>query len=225
MAKSIVNIQDLRVTLPSLAGDVNILKGIDLQVDAGEVVGLTGPSGSGKTTLLMVLAGLEPPTGGEVLMAGKNFTQMNEDELARFRRLHIGIVFQSFHLIPTMTAEENTALPLELAGEQSGILDRARAMLDEVGLAHRMDHYPGQLSGGEQQRVALARAMIANPPIMLADEPTGNLDQSTGEQIMDLIFSMQSQRQSTLLLITHDPVLAGRCDRVVRLRDGQVDNG
>jgi putative ABC transport system ATP-binding protein len=220
-----VNLQNLRVTLPSLAGDVNILKGIDLQVEAGDVVGLTGPSGSGKTTLLMVLAGLEPPTGGEVMMAGKNFTQMNEDELARFRRLHIGIVFQSFHLIPTMTAEENTALPLELAGEQSGILDRARAMLDEVGLAHRMDHYPGQLSGGEQQRVALARAMIANPPIMLADEPTGNLDQSTGEQIMDLIFTMQSQRKSTLLLITHDPVLAGRCDRVVRLRDGQVDNG
>lgn len=225
MAQPIVNLQNLRVTLPSLAGDVNILKGIDLQVEAGDVVGLTGPSGSGKTTLLMVLAGLEPPTGGEVMMAGKNFTQMNEDELARFRRLHIGIVFQSFHLIPTMTAEENTALPLELAGEQSGILDRARAMLDEVGLAHRMDHYPGQLSGGEQQRVALARAMIANPPIMLADEPTGNLDQSTGEQIMDLIFTMQSQRKSTLLLITHDPVLAGRCDRVVRLRDGQVDNG
>ena len=214
-----IETENLTVTLPSRAGDVNILRGIDLSVAAGETVGLIGPSGSGKTTLLMVLAGLEPPTSGFVAVAGCDYGAMSEDDLARFRRTHIGIVFQSFHLVPTMTALENTALPLELAGEKD-CRARAAAILDEVGLADRYDHYPGQMSGGEQQRVALARAMVADPPVLFADEPTGNLDQATGESIMQLILNLAENRQSTLFLITHDRALAERCDRTLTMRDG-----
>ena len=214
-----IETENLTVTLPSRAGDVNILRGIDLSVAAGETVGLIGPSGSGKTTLLMVLAGLEPPTGGFVAVAGCDYGAMSEDDLARFRRTHIGIVFQSFHLVPTMTALENTALPLELAGEND-CRARAAAILEEVGLADRYDHYPAQMSGGEQQRVALARAMVADPPVLFADEPTGNLDQATGESIMQLILNLAKNRQSTLFLITHDRALAERCDRTLTMRDG-----
>ncbi|MEL0150352.1 MAG: ABC transporter ATP-binding protein, partial [Rhodobiaceae bacterium] len=214
-----IETENLTVTLPSRAGDVNILRGIDLSIAAGETVGLIGPSGSGKTTLLMVLAGLEPPTGGSVAVAGSNYGAMSEDDLARFRRTHIGIVFQSFHLVPTMTALENTALPLELAGEKD-CRARAAAILDEVGLADRYDHYPAQMSGGEQQRVALARAMVADPPVLFADEPTGNLDQATGENIMQLILNLAKNRQSTLFLITHDRALAEKCDRTLTMRDG-----
>ncbi|MGB0698697.1 MAG: ABC transporter ATP-binding protein [Parvibaculales bacterium] len=214
-----IETENLTVTLPSRAGDVNILRGIDLSIAAGETVGLIGPSGSGKTTLLMVLAGLEPPTGGSVTVAGSDYGAMNEDDLARFRRTHIGIVFQSFHLVPTMTALENTALPLELAGEKD-CRARAAAILDEVGLADRYDHYPAQMSGGEQQRVALARAMVADPPVLFADEPTGNLDQATGENIMQLILNLAKNRQSTLFLITHDGALAEKCDRTLTMRDG-----
>ena len=214
-----IETENLTVTLPSRAGDVNILRGIDLSIAAGETVGLIGPSGSGKTTLLMVLAGLEPPTGGSVAVAGSDYGTMSEDDLARFRRTHIGIVFQSFHLVPTMTALENTALPLELAGEKD-CRARAAAILAEVGLADRHDHYPAQMSGGEQQRVALARAMVADPPVLFADEPTGNLDQKTGESIMQLILNLAKNRQSTLFLITHDRALAEKCDRTLTMRDG-----
>jgi putative ABC transport system ATP-binding protein len=217
-----IETENLTVTLPSRAGDVNILRGIDLSVAAGETVGLIGPSGSGKTTLLMVLAGLEPPTGGTVAVAGYDYGAMSEDDLARFRRTHIGIVFQSFHLVPTMTALENTALPLELAGEKD-CRARAAAILAEVGLADRHDHYPAQMSGGEQQRVALARAMVADPPVLFADEPTGNLDQATGESIMQLILNLAKNRQSTLFLITHDRALAEKCDRMLTMRDGLLD--
>lgn len=214
-----IETQNLTVTLPSRAGDVNILRGIDLSIAAGETVGLIGPSGSGKTTLLMVLAGLEPPTSGSVAVADYDYGMMSEDDLARFRRRHIGIVFQSFHLVPTMTALENTALPLELAGEKD-CRARAAALLAEVGLADRHDHYPAQMSGGEQQRVALARAMVADPPVLFADEPTGNLDQSTGEGIMQLILNLAKNRNSTLFLITHDANLAQKCDRTLTMRDG-----
>jgi putative ABC transport system ATP-binding protein len=214
-----IETQNLTVTLPSRAGDVNILRVIDLSIAAGETVGLIGPSGSGKTTLLMVLAGLEPPTSGSVAVADYDYGMMSEDDLARFRRRHIGIVFQSFHLVPTMTALENTALPLELAGEKD-CRARAAALLAEVGLADRHDHYPAQMSGGEQQRVALARAMVADPPVLFADEPTGNLDQSTGESIMQLILNLAKNRNSTLFLITHDANLAQKCDRTLTMRDG-----
>jgi putative ABC transport system ATP-binding protein len=214
-----IETQNLTVTLPSRAGDVNILRGIDLSIAAGETVGLIGPSGSGKTTLLMVLAGLEPPTSGSVAVADYDYGMMSEDDLARFRRRHIGIVFQSFHLVPTMTALENTALPLELAGEKD-CRARAAALLAEVGLADRHDHYPAQMSGGEQQRVALARAMVADPPVLFADEPTGNLDQSTGESIMQLILNLAKNRNSTLFLITHDAKLAQKCDCTLTMRDG-----
>ena len=214
-----IETQNLTVTLPSRAGDVNILRGIELSIAAGETVGLIGPSGSGKTTLLMVLAGLEPPTSGSVAVADYDYGMMSEDDLARFRRRHIGIVFQSFHLVPTMTALENTALPLELAGEKD-CRARAAALLAEVGLADRHDHYPAQMSGGEQQRVALARAMVADPPVLFADEPTGNLDQSTGESIMQLILNLAKNRNSTLFLITHDANLAQKCDRTLTMRDG-----
>ena len=219
MPSTVIETQNLTVTLPSRAGDVNILRGIDLSVAGGETVGLIGPSGSGKTTLLMVLAGLEPPTSGHVTVAAHHYGAMSEDDLARFRRTHIGIVFQSFHLVPTMTALENTALPLELAGEKD-CRARAAAILAEVGLADRHDHYPTQMSGGEQQRVALARAMVADPPVLFADEPTGNLDQSTGESIMQLILNLAKNRNSTLFLITHDADLAKKCDRTLTMRDG-----
>lgn len=221
---SLIDVNNVTVTLPSLAGDVNILKGINLSMPKGEALGIVGPSGCGKTTLLMVLAGLEPPSSGHVRIGDTDFAAVDEDALARFRRQNIGIVFQSFHLIPTMTALENVALPLELSNDGQARQAAAALALDEVGLAHRGDHYPSQLSGGEQQRVALARAMIADPVLLLADEPTGNLDQTSGHQIMDLIFSLQEKKGTSLVLITHDPVLAARCDRVARLRDGLIES-
>ena len=183
---------------------------------------MVGPSGSGKSTLLMVLAGLEPPSSGAISVAGQDLTALDEDGLARFRRDNVGIVFQAFHLVPTMTALENVAIPLEFAGSADAF-DRAREALAEVGLDHRVGHYPGQLSGGEQQRVALARALVAGPKILLADEPTGNLDGSTGDKIIELMFGLHEQKDTTLVLITHDVELAQRCDRVVHLRDGLID--
>ncbi|MEC8133011.1 MAG: ABC transporter ATP-binding protein [Pseudomonadota bacterium] len=213
--------KNLFVTLPSQAGAVNIIRGIDLSIASGETVGLIGPSGSGKSTLLMVLAGLEPASQGQVIVSGRDYANMDEDALSRFRRSSVGIVFQSFHLVPTMTAVENVALPLELAGIASAF-EKAEAMLEEVGLAHRLAHYPAQMSGGEQQRTALARALVANPPVLFADEPTGNLDQNTGRQIMDLILRLAEERGTTVLLITHDRALADRCARVETMQDGRL---
>ena len=218
---TLIRVRDLRLTVPAASGPVNILTGIDLQVGAGEAVGIVGPSGSGKTSLLMVLAGLERPTGGSVVVAGHDLGAMSEDALARMRRETVGIVFQAFHLIPTMTALENVAVPLELAG-QADAADRAAASLRAVGLGHRLTHLPGQLSGGEQQRVALARAFAPRPRMLLADEPTGNLDAATGAAVMDLLFGLREQGGTTLLLITHDTGLAARCDRQVRIADGRV---
>src|SRR4051794_13418064 len=217
----LVGVRDLRLTVPSAAGPVNILCGIDLDVREREAVGIVGPSGSGKTSLLMVLAGLEQATSGTVRVAGRELTRLGEDALARFRRLTIGIVFQAFHLIPAMTALENVAVPLELAGVPDAG-PRARASLEAVGLGHRLTHLPGQLSGGEQQRVALARAFAPRPRLLLADEPTGNLDHATGSAVMDVLFGLQAEHGTTLLLITHDPALATRCDRQIRLADGRV---
>jgi len=217
----LVRVRGLRLTVPSAAGPVNILRGIDLDIRRGEAIGLVGPSGSGKTSLLMVLAGLERATGGTVMLDGRDITNLDEDSLARIRRTHVGIVFQAFHLIPTMTALENVAVPLELAG----VRDAARIATDTlraVGLGHRLTHLPGQLSGGEQQRVALARAFAAEPSLLLADEPTGNLDHATGEAVMDLLFALRERTGATLMLITHDPRLAARCDRQVHMIDGQV---
>ncbi len=213
--------RDLVLTVPSAAGPVNILRGIDLDIAPGEAVGIIGPSGSGKTSLLMVLAGLERATSGSILLAGHAVTAMNEDALARLRRETVGIVFQAFHLIPTMTALENVSVPLELAGVRDAAVRAARA-LDAVGLAHRLTHLPGQLSGGEQQRVALARAFAPRPRLLLADEPTGNLDQATGETVMDLLFRLRAETGTTLMLITHDSHLAARCTRRVHLADGRV---
>lgn len=212
----------INLSLGRGAARVHILKDIDLHIGSGEAVGLVGPSGSGKSTLLMVMAGLERPDTGSVLVANHELTRLDEDALARFRGRNVGIVFQSFHLIPTMTALENVAVPLELAGVPAA-QERARDELAAVGLAERVAHYPAQLSGGEQQRVALARAMIAHPAILVADEPTGNLDESTGRQIIDLLFAGHHQRATTLVLVTHDPALAARCDRVVRLRSGRIE--
>ena len=205
------------------AARVHILRGVNLTIGRGEVVGVVGPSGSGKSTLLMIMAGLERPDRGEVEIDGVKLGAMGEDALARFRGARIGIVFQSFHLIPTMTALENVAAPLELAGAPDADA-RARAELDQVGLGDRMSHYPAQLSGGEQQRVALARALCPRPSLMIADEPTGNLDEATGRTIMDLIFDLPARRGATLALVTHDPALAARCDRIVRMRSGVVEN-
>lgn len=213
--------RDLVLTVPSAAGPVNILRGIDLDIAPGEAVGIIGPSGSGKTSLLMVLAGLERATSGRILLAGHAVTAMNEDALARLRRETVGIVFQAFHLIPTMTSLENVSVPLELAGVRDAATRATRA-LDAVGLAHRLSHLPGQLSGGEQQRVALARAFAPRPRLLLADEPTGNLDQATGETVMDLLFRLRAETGTTLMLITHDPHLAARCTRRVHLADGRV---
>ncbi len=217
----LIQIRDLRLTLPSAAGPVNILRGIDLDVDAGEAVGIVGPSGSGKTSLLMVLAGLERATAGTVRVAGRELTGMGEDALARLRRDTIGIIFQAFYLIPTMTALENVAVPLELAGRRdAGAV--ATESLRAVGLGHRLTHLPGQLSGGEQQRVALARAFAPEPRLLLADEPTGNLDHATGAAVMDLLFALRERTGTTLLLITHDPALAARCERRIALADGRI---
>ncbi len=227
----LVEARDLWLTVPARPGAVNataagldIVRGMSLRVEAGESVGVVGPSGSGKTSLLMLLAGLERPTRGQVLVDGIDLATLDEDARARFRGRRIGIVFQSFHLIPTMSALENVAVPLELSGtaNAAGI---AEASLRQVGLGHRLGHLPGQLSGGEQQRVALARAFAPEPALLLADEPTGNLDARTGESIQDLLFALQRTHRTGLLLITHDQGLAARCDRVVSVADGLLTAG
>jgi putative ABC transport system ATP-binding protein len=219
--ESLVQLRGVCLTLSSSSGPVRILDGVSLDLPPDRSVGLVGPSGSGKTSLLMLIAGLERATAGVVQVAGENLCGRTEDELARFRRKNIGIVFQNFHLIPTMTAMENVALPLELAGAPNRAA-RARESLIAVGLGHRLTHLPGQLSGGEQQRVAVARAFVAEPRLLLADEPTGNLDSETGEAVMDLLFSERARLGSMLLLITHDPVLAARCDTTIRLQNGRL---
>ncbi len=213
--------RSLTLTVPSAAGPVNILRGIDLDVAQGEAVGIVGPSGSGKTSLLMVLAGLERASSGSVKIDGHELTTMREDQLARLRRAEVGIVFQAFHLIASMTALENVAIPLELAG-RADAMALAEAALRAVGLGHRLTHLPGMLSGGEQQRVALARAVAARPKLLLADEPTGNLDTATGAMVMDLLFRMRAETGATLLLITHDAALARRCDKKIRVNDGRL---
>jgi putative ABC transport system ATP-binding protein len=217
----IIDLIDVHLMLESAAGAVNILRGITLQVGAGETVSVVGPSGSGKTSLLMVIAGLERQTGGRITVAGTDLSRLDEDGLARLRRDAIGIVFQNFHLVPTMTALENVAISLELAGAPDAFA-RAAECLDAVGLSHRTMHYPGQLSGGEQQRVALARAFAPRPKLILADEPTGNLDGNTGSHVIDLLFALSERHQTTLLLVTHNPALAERCAREVRLVDGRI---
>lgn len=209
------------LTLRGNAGPVEILKGISLTVTGAETVGLVGPSGSGKSSLLMLMGGLERATSGRVQVQGQDLGGMDEDRLARFRRGRMGVVFQSFHLIPTMTALENVALPMEIDGIPDAF-DRAAEELAAVGLAGRAGHYPAQLSGGEQQRVALARAAAPRPAILLADEPTGNLDSANGAAIMDLIFGLRDRHGATLFLVTHAPELAARCDRIIRLADGRV---
>ena len=218
-----IALSGINLSLGRGAARVHILKDVDLHIGTGEAIGLVGPSGSGKTTLLMVLAGLERADTGSIVVAGEDLTRLNEDALARFRGRNVGIVFQSFHLIPTMTALENVAVPLELAGDPAAI-ERAREELAEVGLAERLNHYPAQLSGGEQQRVALARALAPNPAILVADEPTGNLDEATGKQIIEVLFKGHVERGTTLILVTHDAALAARCDRVMRLRSGHIDS-
>lgn len=218
---AILSLKDARLSLESNAGRIEILHGISLEVQKGETLGLVGPSGSGKSSLLMLMGGLERATGGSVTAMGRDLVALDEDALARVRRDHMGVVFQSFHLIPTMTALENVATPLELAGHRDAF-ERARSELEAVGLGARIDHFPRQMSGGEQQRVALARAVAPRPDILLADEPTGNLDQANGEAIMDLLFSLRDRHQATLVLVTHSTQLAQRCDRIVQLRDGRV---
>ena len=220
-AEPFLQVRGLTLTVPSAAGPVNILRGIDLDIAAGEALGVVGASGSGKTSLLMVLAGLEAATAGTLTFDGIDLRRLDEDALARLRRDRIGIVFQSFHLIPSMTALENVSIPLELAGRRDAAA-LARDSLAAVGLDHRLTHLPSQLSGGEQQRVALARAFAARPSLLLADEPTGNLDRATGERVMDTLFRLRAETGATLMLITHDPKLAERCDRIIRIADGRV---
>jgi len=217
----VVTLADVGLTLASRAGDVEILKGIDLDIPAGQSLAIVGPSGSGKTSLLMIMGGLEQATRGRVQISGYEFSGLDEDSLARIRSRSIGIVFQSFHLVPTMTALENVALPLEFRGDGDA-RNKARTALTEVGLAARVEHYPAQLSGGEQQRVALARAIVAEPRLLLADEPTGNLDGVTGRQIVELMFALGRRHGTTLVLVTHDEHLAERCERVVRMADGRI---
>ncbi|MGI3165180.1 ABC transporter ATP-binding protein [Pseudooceanicola sp. 200-1SW] len=217
----VIALSGAALTLDGNAGPVAILRDIDLEVARGETLGLIGPSGSGKSSLLMLMGGLERASAGRVSVLGQDLTGLSEDALARVRREHMGVVFQSFHLIPTMTALENVATPLELAGQPDAFA-RAAEELAQVGLAHRADHYPSQMSGGEQQRVALARAAAPRPEILLADEPTGNLDESTGAAIMDLLFGLRDRHGATLVMVTHAPDLAARCDRVVPLRDGRL---
>jgi putative ABC transport system ATP-binding protein len=219
-----VRLEDIHLKLESAAGQVNILRGLSLRIAAGETVSIVGPSGSGKSTMMMVIAGLERPSGGLAEVDNQDLGRLGEDELALFRRRRIGIVFQDFHLIPTMTAMENVAVPLELAGEGDAF-GRAEAELGAVGLGHRLGHYPGQLSGGEQQRVALARAFVIEPQLLLADEPTGNLDGDTGRRIIDLMFDLRARRGTTLMMITHDPAIAARCGRMARLIDGRIVDG
>ncbi len=218
-----VEIKELQLSLVGGAGPVNILRGVDLCIKAGETISIVGPSGAGKTTLLMALSGLERPTSGSIRVAATDLSQLNEDDLAKFRREHVGIVFQSFHLVPTMTALENVALPLEFSGDADP-QKKARVALNDTGLGERLDHFPGELSGGEQQRVALARAFVANPSILLADEPTGNLDRETGSKVMELLFEMQKEHGTTLVLVTHDESLATRCDRTIQMIDGRLED-
>ncbi len=223
MTETVIALKNAALSLDGNAGRVDILHGITLDVARGETLGLVGPSGSGKSSLLMLMGGLEQATGGTIAALGHDLTAMNEDALARFRLDHMGVVFQSFHLIPTMTALENVATPLELAGVRDAF-NRAGEELEAVGLSHRADHYPAQMSGGEQQRVALARASAPRPDILLADEPTGNLDGTNGAAIIDLLFGLRDRHGATLVLVTHSNSLAARCDRVIRLRDGEIDN-
>ncbi len=218
---AMIALEGVELTLPSAAGPVHILRGLDLSVGRGETVSVVGPSGSGKSSMMMIIAGLERASKGEVMVGGTRFNGLDEDSLARFRRDAVGIVFQDFHLVPTMTALENVAIPLEFAG-RADAFERAAECLEAVGLGHRLTHYPGQLSGGEQQRTALARAFAAGPDLLLADEPTGNLDGETGQQIIDLLFHLQADHGTTLVLITHDPQLAERCARSVKLLDGLI---
>lgn len=222
MRRQVIELQDVDLTLGEGAARVHVLKNVSLSIAQGETISLLGPSGSGKSTLLMTLAGLERPDSGVVRVDGRDLGALSEDTLARFRGEHIGVVFQSFQLIPTMTALENVAVPLELAGH-SDAFERAEAELEAVGLSARLSHYPAQLSGGEQQRVALARALAPDPLILAADEPTGNLDSESGATIIDLIFAQQARRGTTLVLVTHDAALAARCDRRVRLRSGRIE--
>ncbi len=221
MTTSVLTLENAALSLDGNAGRVDILHEISLTVTEGETLGLVGPSGSGKSSLLMLMGGLEQATGGSVTALDQDLTRMDEDALARFRRDAMGVVFQNFHLIPTMTALENVATPLELAGHKDAF-QRAEEELDSVGLSHRRDHYPAQLSGGEQQRVALARASAPRPKILLADEPTGNLDETNGAAIVDLLFGLRDKHGATLVLVTHSHSLAQKCDRVVRLRDGRI---
>ena len=223
MTKPIVVMKNVHLTLTSRAGPVSILRDVDLEAREGRSLAIVGPSGSGKTSLLMVMAGLERTTGGKVQVAGHDLADLSEDELALMRGAEIGIVFQSFHLVPTMTALENVALPLEFAGTADAFAT-ARELLQEVGLSHRVDHFPAQLSGGEQQRVAIARALSRRPKLILADEPTGNLDRKTGGHVIDLLFGLQRRREATLILVTHDERLAGACDRTIRMADGAVES-
>jgi len=216
-----IEAEDVRLTFDNRSGPVEILRGISLTIPQGQSVSIVGPSGSGKTSLLMVMAGLERATAGTLRLADQDFSALDEDALAELRGRFVGIVFQSFHLIPTMTALENVALPLELTG-RSDALDDARQRLIDVGLGHRLGHYPAQLSGGEQQRVALARALAPRPSVIFADEPTGNLDQSTGAQVIDLLFSLQRSHGATLVLVTHDAQLAAQCERMIHMADGRI---
>lgn len=220
-ALPLITVQSLSLTLPGPAGPVNILRDLSFEVAAGETLAVAGPSGSGKTSLVMVLAGLERPTGGSVRIAGHDLASLDEDGLARFRRRQIGIIFQAFHLIAGMTALENVMVPLELAGRRDAE-PRARATLASVGLTGRLRHLPGSLSGGEQQRVAIARALAPAPRLLLADEPTGNLDRAAGAAVIDLLFRLQREAGATLLLITHDAALAGRCGRTLEIEDGRI---
>jgi len=215
--------KNVKLELGSKAGKVDILKGISLGICSDTSVAITGPSGAGKSTLMMVIGGLEAVTSGSIIIGDENFSLMNEDALAKFRRDNIGIVFQAFRLIPTMTALENVSIPLELSNDPNSN-EKAKRALGLVGLSKRMSHYPDQLSGGEQQRVAIARAFITNPTVLLADEPTGNLDQETGTKIIDLLFSLQSSHKTTLILVTHDRSLAERCDRIIDIADGQIQS-
>lgn len=216
-----INAKNVTLTLGTKDAPVNILRGVELEINAGSSVALLGPSGSGKSSLMAVLSGLEQATSGQILIDGLDFVALNEDELARARRGRIGIVLQAFHLLPTMSAIENVAVPMELAGIEDPF-DRAKEELEAVGLGHRLTHYPTQLSGGEQQRVAIARAMAARPSIIFADEPTGNLDAATGDSIITILFERQKALNATLLIITHDPALAKHCDRVITMHDGIV---
>ena len=221
MRTPVISLQNVSLTLKGNAGDVNIIKNISLNIDQGESIGLIGPSGSGKSSLLMLAGGLERASSGEIEILGQVITEMSEDKLSKLRRNNVGVVFQSFHLIPTLTALENVATPLEISFSKNPNKHAVMA-LDRVGLSHRADHYPSQLSGGEQQRVALARAYVSNPKILLADEPTGNLDEENTKAIVDLLFEIKNENDTTLFLVTHSRELAKKCDRIIKIRDGKL---